>query len=134
MFTLDHKHFEIIVAHAKAEYPREACGILAGKDKRATHIYKMANVDQSSTTYYIDPKEQFRVMKDIRIRDLDMIGIYHSHVATAPYPSPTDVKLAFYPDSLHFIISLADFDFPIIKAYRIREEKIEEEEIEIVED
>jgi proteasome lid subunit RPN8/RPN11 len=59
-----------------------------------------------------------------------MIGIYHSHPRSAPYPSPTDVAMAFYPDAFYFIISLEPrMD---IRAFRIEGEQVREAEISVV--
>ena len=41
----------------------------------------------------------------------DLGGIYHSHTRTRAYPSATDVKLAFYPDSVYLIVELSRADY-----------------------
>jgi proteasome lid subunit RPN8/RPN11 len=61
---------------------------------------------------------------------LDLVGIFHSHVATGAYPSRTDVELAAYPDATYLILSLADQDAPVLRAYRIRDGQVDEEELE----
>ena len=38
---------------------------------------------------------------------LDLGAIYHSHTRSAPYPSQTDINLAFYPDALYIIVGVA---------------------------
>ena len=63
-------------------------------------------------------------------------AIYHSHTRSAAYPSRTDVELAFFPDTLYLIVSLADRDAPEIRAFRLRRgapegEQIVEEAVEI---
>ena len=73
------KIFEQIVVQAKAEVPIESCGVLAGKDGTIEKIYKMTNVDQSTTHFMLAPKEQFDVIKDIRAAGIEMLAIYHSH-------------------------------------------------------
>jgi len=131
MVYLNKEHLDQMIEHAKEKQPHEVCGILAGSENAVELVYKMANDDNSATTYLANPKEQFQVFKDIRKRRLEMIGIYHSHVFTQPYPSARDVELAFYPEAVYFIASLRDLERPEVKAYRIRDGKIEEEEIEI---
>lgn len=79
----------------------------------------------------MEPKEQFRVFKEMREKGLELLGIYHSHVSTRAYPSFHDVEMAFYPEALYLIISLEDFDHPDIRAFEIRDRKIEERDIEI---
>jgi proteasome lid subunit RPN8/RPN11 len=131
VLTLDQEQFEIIVAHARKEFPNEACGILAGRDGKVEKVYAMANIDKSPTTYFMEPKEQFRVFKEMRETGLELLGIYHSHASTRAYPSLHDVEMAFYPEALYLIISLEDFDSPDIRAFEIRDGKIKERDIEI---
>jgi proteasome lid subunit RPN8/RPN11 len=59
-------------------------------------------------------------------------AIYHSHTRTRAYPSSTDVTLAVDPDRVQIIVSLADFDHPDIRAFRIRDGQISEEPLEIL--
>lgn len=129
--TLNYDHFETIVAHARKEFPNEACGILAGKKGEVKRVYPMANMEKSPATYFMEPKEQFKVFKEMRETGLELLGIYHSHVSTRAYPSFHDVEMAFYPEALYLIISLKDFNHPDIKAFEIRESKIKERDIKI---
>jgi proteasome lid subunit RPN8/RPN11 len=59
----------------------------------------------------------------------DLVGIYHSHTHTEAYPSKTDVELAFYPEALYFIVSLQDRQAPVIRAFRISDGQIAEEDV-----
>ena len=123
--------FKIIVEQARDESPNECCGILAGKDGWVKKVYKLTNIDASPESFSVDPKEQLKVMKEIRTLGLEMLGIYHSHLASSAYPSNRDVELAFYPDVYYLIISLKDKDNPQVRAFRIIEGKIIEKEIKI---
>jgi proteasome lid subunit RPN8/RPN11 len=131
MLYLSKEKSQKLIEHAKREFPNEACGILAGTSGKVERVYEMTNIDKSSQTFFMDPKEQLRVMKEIRDLDLEMIGIYHSHVASQAYPSTHDVELAFYPEALYVILSLKDKDSPHIRAFKIVEGKIREEEVKI---
>ncbi len=67
----------------------------------------------------------------------DLLAIYHSHTRSAAYPSRTDVELAFFPDTLYLIVSIADRDAPEIRAFRLSRtapegEQIAEEPVEIL--
>lgn len=120
-----------IIEHCKRELPNEACGILAGKGLKVKRIYEMDNVDESPSSFLMDPKEQIKVMKEIRNLRLEMLGIYHSHVCSHAYPSVRDVELAFYPEVSYVIVSLEDKDNPRVRSFRIKEGKIVEEEVSI---
>lgn len=122
-----------ILAHAKAEAPNECCGLLAGKDGAVETIYAMTNADHSPVRYMIDPKEQFAVFKEMRAKETELVAIYHSHPHTQAYPSATDVRLAYYPDAVYLIVSLENPARPVMKAYRIVDNKISTEAFEIVE-
>jgi proteasome lid subunit RPN8/RPN11 len=117
-----------IIAHCKEVYPNEACGILAGKNRVVQKVYKMTNIENSSVSYIMEPREQFTVMKKMREQGLEMSAIYHSHPHSDVYPSPKDINLAFYPDSLYLIISLV-YEDPVIKAFEIKDGIVREVEI-----
>jgi proteasome lid subunit RPN8/RPN11 len=128
---LTEEQAEETIRHARREYPKEACGLLAGKDGRVEKVYQMTNAEHSSVTYRLDPEEQYRAFTEIEEEGWELLAIYHSHGHSPAYPSATDLELAFYPDCLYLIISLADRAQPTIRAFRIVEGMIEEERVEI---
>jgi len=120
-----------IISHCKEVYPNEACGILAGKGGVVQEVYKMRNIEDSAVSYMVAPKEQFAVMKEMREKGLEIVAIYHSHPHSDAYPSPKDIELAFYPESIYLIVSLINKE-PGIRAFSIRDEKAEEVEMKII--
>jgi proteasome lid subunit RPN8/RPN11 len=125
--------FDAMVDHAKKGFPNEACGLLAGRDAgAASDFYPMKNVDEASVSYFMDPKEQLKVFKAMREKNVELRGIFHSHVASEAYPSQKDVRLAFYPEVSYLIVSLSDMDKPVLRSYKIEEEKVIEEDVHIV--
>jgi len=120
-----------VISHCKEVYPKEACGILAGKDRIVKRVYKMRNIENSSISYAMDSKEQFTVMKDIRKDGLDITAIYHSHPDIYAYPSPNDIKLATYPDSVYVIVSLLNEE-PKVKSFTIKDESVKEVEMKVI--
>jgi proteasome lid subunit RPN8/RPN11 len=131
MLYLSKRQADEMIDHSRTELPNEACGILAGKDGKSERVYRMTNTDKSSKTFLMDPKEQLRVMKEIRSLGLEMIGIYHSHSQTEAYPSAYDVELAYYPEVSYVIVSIKERDNPDIRSFKIIEGKITEEEVKI---
>lgn len=131
MISIKREDIEIVLEHARDENPREACGILAGNNGIVEKVYRMKNKDLSSVTYLMDSMEQFAVMKEMRGKGLDIVGIYHSHTSSVAFPSATDIELAFYPEASYLIVSLAGKE-PQMRSFRIKDEKIEEEEIRIL--
>jgi proteasome lid subunit RPN8/RPN11 len=122
-----------LVAHARAEAPNECCGMIAARDGEAVSVYRARNAAASPLRYELDPQDQLRIMEEIDDAGLDLGAIYHSHTRSAPYPSQTDVNLAFYPDSLYVIVGVADAE-PEVRAYRIpAADRIEVVELDVVE-
>lgn len=130
MFIIGKELLRRAVSHCAREFPGEACGIFAGKKEKVVRIFEGANADKSPSTYLMDPRQQFSVMKEIRSSGLEMVGIYHSHVDSEAYPSRRDIEFAFYPEASYVIISLKDS--PSVRSFKIEEKKITEEEVSIV--
>jgi len=110
--------------------------MVAGVGGQATRVLRAANTEGSPFMYVMDPREQLRIMDDIDTSGEDLLAIYHSHTRSAAYPSRTDVELAFFPDTLYLIVSIADRDAPELRAYRISRgapdgDQIAEEPVEI---
>jgi len=132
MFSIERRYIEEMIAHAREEAPNECCGILAGKDGRVLELYRAANAEHSRYLYNVDSQDLFRIHRECEGRDWQFVGIYHSHTASDAYPSPTDVRLAFWPESLYFLVSLRDPENPVVRVFRIEDGRIAEEKLQIV--
>jgi proteasome lid subunit RPN8/RPN11 len=119
-----------LIAHAREEAPDECCGMVASRDGHAERVYRATNTAHSPLRYEIDGSEQYRIQTEIEDAGLDLGAIYHSHTRSAPYPSQTDINLAFYPDSLYIIVGLAG-EQPDVRTYRIVDGQVEEVGLEI---
>jgi proteasome lid subunit RPN8/RPN11 len=117
-----------MVAHAKADAPNECCGMVASRDGAAVTIYRAENAAASPLRYEIDGAEQYRIQMEIDDAGLDLGAIYHSHTRSEPYPSQTDINLAFYPESIYVIVGLADAE-PDVRAFSIRDGRVAEAEL-----
>ena len=132
MLILKIQMWEEIINHCRKKAPNEACGILAGRAGRAEKVYEMTNAEASPETFLMDPKEQLKVVKDMRSLRIEMVAIYHSHVASPARPSSHDIDLALYPDTSYLIVSLQDKSNPGIRSFKIQNGKVLEEEVKIV--
>ncbi len=121
---------EEIVAHAREDAPDECCGMIASEDGRAVEVYRATNAAASPLRYEIDPQDQFRIEMTIDEAGLELGAIYHSHTRSAPYPSETDVNLAFHPHALYVIVGVAGPE-PEVRAYRIVDSAVQEVELTI---
>ena len=129
---LQQTHFDEMVAQGLEEFPNECCGLVAAEAGRATQVYRMRNADASPVTYRFDPKQQLEVTEEIEGKGWELFAIYHSHTHSEAYPSETDRKQAFYPEASYLVLSLSDRENPVLRAFRIVDEEITEEELEIV--
>jgi proteasome lid subunit RPN8/RPN11 len=122
---------EEMIAHAREESPNECCGMIGGRDGRATTLHRARNEHASALSYNIHPQDLFRITKEIEEAGEKLAAIYHSHTGSPAYPSQTDVNLAAYPDALYVIVSLENPDKPDTRAFRIVDGEIEEAELVI---
>ncbi len=138
---IDKSDFRRIIDHCTARLPDEACGILAGKGNKVKKIYLMTNAKPRPDYYEMDAEEQFRVMKDIRDSDSEMVGLFHSHPTGLAYPSRMDIEKAYwpgsqlpnYPDAVYVIVSLVDRARPVVRGFSIEEGKVNEIPVSVIE-
>ncbi|MDR3127242.1 MAG: M67 family metallopeptidase [Tannerellaceae bacterium] len=108
-----------IIRQANQELPNEACGLLTGRDERVEQRFPLTNIDHSPEHFSFDPQEQFLVLKEARNAGQKILANYHSHPASPARPSKEDIRLAYDPNLVYIIASLAD-EQPDIKAFHIR--------------
>ena len=135
MLTIPEDLRDKIVAHARADHPDEACGVLAGPAgaDRPERFIPMTNAARSPTFYEFDSTEQFRVWKEMDDRDEEPVVIYHSHTATEAYPSRTDISYANEPGAHYVLVSTRDPAITEFRSYRIADGQVTEEPVTVVE-
>lgn len=131
MLTLEQSYVDEMIAHAREDDPNECCGIIAGLDGAAAKLYRALNAEASPYRYNVDSKDLLRIYRDLDEHGWDVLVIYHSHTHTEAYPSPTDVRLAAWPDAYYIIVSLQDKSSPVARAFRINDGQVGEEELRI---
>jgi len=119
-----------IIAQARAEAPDECCGMIASVDGEAVAVHPAENKAHSPLRYEVDGMEQYRIQTAIEDAGHDLGAIYHSHTRSDPYPSQTDINLAFYPESLYVIVGLAEAE-PELRAFEIVDGTVTEAALEI---
>jgi proteasome lid subunit RPN8/RPN11 len=122
-----------IEAHARADHPDEACGIIAGPagSDRPERFIPMLNAERSPTFYRFDSMEQFKVWREMDDREEEPVVIYHSHTATQAYPSRTDISYASEPSAHYVLVSTADPDELEFRSFRIVAGVVTEEEVQV---
>jgi [CysO sulfur-carrier protein]-S-L-cysteine hydrolase len=136
VLTIPRDLYDRIVAHARADHPDEACGVLAGPagTDRPERFIPMLNAARSPTFYEFDSTEQLRVWRDMDDRDEEPVVIYHSHTATEAYPSRTDVYYASEPGAHYVLVSTREPDRAEFRSFRIVDGEVTEEEVRVAGD
>ncbi len=130
-------HVDQMVAHARADHPDEACGVIVGAagSDRPERLIRMINADRSPTFFRFDPSEQLQLAKELDANDEEIVVVYHSHTATEAYPSRTDISYAAEPQAHYVLVSTAECgreEGPFsVRSYRIVDSEVTEEELDI---
>lgn len=136
--TIRKSDVEKMIAHALSVRPEEACGLIAGEDlengtRVIEEVFLLNNIDHTNEHFSIDPKEQLKVIKEIRKKGLKPLGNWHSHPETPSRPSEEDKRLANDSKATYLILSLMDQE-PVLNAFHIEtadgERTVRKEELE----
>ena len=96
-----------MVAHARAEAPRECCGLLVGAGRRVDFAIPLTNTDpRPETGFRVDAAEHIAVRRILRrvVPSRVIVGVYHSHPRSAATPSARDIAECHYPDWIFVIV------------------------------
>jgi len=119
-----------MIGNAYDAYPLEACGLLVGKGAKVHRFVGCTNEAASARVYIIPGKELLRAEMAAEADGLEIIGVFHSHTHSEPYPSPTDVAQAPDPGWFYVIVSLKR-GAPESRCYRIVDATIAEVPISV---
>ena len=121
------------MAHARADHPDEACGVIAGPagSDVPTRVIPMMNAERSPTFYRFDSLEQLKLYREMDERDEEVVVVYHSHTATEAYPSRTDIAYAGEPQAHYVLVSTREPATQEFRSYRIVDGVVTEEDVEI---
>jgi len=118
VITLSPAHLRTITEAAEDAYPRECCGLLAGRDDKdgvsVTRVVASRNLSASDTrdSFEVDPKVRFDLMRNLETTASGtqerIIGHYHSHPNHPPLPSDRDIDMAYEPDLVWLITGVDD--------------------------
>jgi len=133
MLRLDATAYARMIGHCYDGLPLEACGLLAGPkgSSDATVCYPTRNAAKSSRVYEVHGIDYRDADDDAEARGLEILGVFHSHTHTDPYPSPTDVASALFPQWHYVLVSLRD-EAPMTRSFRIVDGKISEEPVVLI--
>jgi proteasome lid subunit RPN8/RPN11 len=141
MLTISTAYLQQIRQQGENIYPEECCGLLLGTIEKnqgiVTEIYPTPNSwppeDQSllgdnsdkklsrCNRFSIDPKILLQVQKEARNRELNIIGVYHSHPDYSAIPSQFDKAIA-WPDYYYIIVSIQQGKAQDLFAWKLDEQ------------
>lgn len=136
MLRITAAQIEEMIAHVRAEAPNEGCGMLGGRDGAVLAVFPARNAAASPIRFTIHPEDLLLIVRTVEYeREWQIVGIFHSHVASPAYPSATDVAEAEfdmgngelaerYPGAVHVVISLANPAEPDVRGYTIQRGEI----------
>ncbi|MBI3332898.1 MAG: M67 family metallopeptidase [Candidatus Omnitrophica bacterium] len=137
MLKIRSEALEKMIRHCEREKEgsgNEACGYLVGRGGIVTEAKEVPNAHRSPTSYQMEPVAQIALQRELRGLNLEEMGIYHSHVATQAYPSRRDIENATavqdFFDGHYLVVSLQEPGRPVVKAFKIRDGHVSEEEVE----
>ena len=97
---------DAVLAHARAEHPREACGLLIGLSGQISRVVPADNVAaRPKTGFEIDPATLLRVHREVRGAGEVVLGNYHSHPNGRAEPSRTDAARAVTDGQVWMIVA-----------------------------
>jgi proteasome lid subunit RPN8/RPN11 len=134
VLTISRELHDQIVAHARADHPDEACGVIAGPEgtDRPERFIPMLNAARSPTFYEFDSMDLLRLYREMDDRDEVPVVIYHSHTATEAYPSRTDISYASEPEAHYVLVSTRETATAEFRSFRIVDGVVTEEPVEVV--
>ena len=94
--VLSKNHIDVLRKHAMENIPNESCAILFGKSENirflTKEIFLTKNLEQSPISFTISNDELISAYGHAEKKNLEIVGIFHSHPDSAAYPSMTDQK------------------------------------------
>jgi proteasome lid subunit RPN8/RPN11 len=107
---IDESLLDCIAQHGKRQYPHEACGIILGKVEEneneivfiSNEVKEAKNLSDNPIRFILDPLDFIRIQDEADKKNLEIIGIYHTHPDHPPIASQYDLEAAV--DGLFYLI------------------------------
>jgi proteasome lid subunit RPN8/RPN11 len=128
---ISHDAYQAMLAHLRFVYPEEGCGILGAEEGILSRHFPIENIRHSPASYQMHPAEQVKALLEVDTAEVGGFAIYHSHPQGPATPSTTDLVEAAYPEAIYLIISLAQPEQPLVRAYSIEEGLAREQVLKI---
>jgi proteasome lid subunit RPN8/RPN11 len=137
MIFLDEPILKRLISIAEAS-DEECCGFIFGSDNNDTrHVTAVVEVKNNSPFnkrehFEISPEDYMQAERFAQLNKMNLLGIFHSHPASAAIPSKTDLKAA-QPYFSYFILSLRNKKFKMLRSWVLNDNnQFEEESLSII--
>jgi len=139
--TIDQAVWSQIQRHLEAAYPEEGAGLLLGHvqpcHRQVVALLPLVNSREAEVRhnrYLISAQDMLRAEQEAESRDLNVIGVFHSHPDHSDHPSEFDREWAL-PWFSYVITSVVNGGASGGRSWRLREDRsaFDEEQIEILE-
>ncbi|WP_370369039.1 Mov34/MPN/PAD-1 family protein [Catenulispora sp. GP43] len=123
MLTIPADILHSILAHARAEHPDMACGLVAGPidSDRPERFVRMRNAEASTSFWSFDPEEQLRTWIEMDRRDEEPVVIYYSQNCAGATLSDTSLRFATEENVHYLVVSTYEQAREEYRSYRVRD-------------
>ena len=123
-------HCQEIIEIAKLAKPLEACGLIAGLHRQSKKVIQITNVVESAVVYKMSGPELVNALWEIEAEGWSLLAFFHSHPASPPIPSVTDLSEHHYPEVPQIIVGYVDHKWEMA-AYTLTSQSFTEISIRI---
>ena len=93
---LNQEQIDILIEHSTKSHPNESCAMLLGtydnQQWNVKEVFLTNNIEQSETNFTISPEELLHGHQLAEKKQLELVGVFHSHPNSSAIPSDTDKK------------------------------------------
>jgi len=93
---LNQEQIDTLIEHSIKSHPNESCAMLLGtcndQQWNVKEVFLTNNMEQSETNFTISPEELLYGHKLAEEKQLELVGVFHSHPNSNAIPSNTDKK------------------------------------------
>ena len=93
---LNQEQIDILIEHSTKSHPNESCAMLLGtydnQQWNVKEVFLTNNMEQSETNFTISPEELLHGHQLAEKKQLELVGVFHSHPNSSAIPSDTDKK------------------------------------------
>jgi [CysO sulfur-carrier protein]-S-L-cysteine hydrolase len=120
-----------LISSTKEDLPNESCSLLLGNivncEYRVKVLKRMNNLAHSEYSFNMDPDELMKVYQWASNKELDVLGVYHSHL-DGSIPSVTDLTFMRINPVIWLIYELSGSRF---RAFILLQDKLKEVKVKI---